>query len=109
MRLNANGNSSDRINNVMNLIATDGTRLNELAFYAMMLIISPLIIIATVVVLVNEVSFTLLGGLLLLALAIPIQTSLNTLLVKIRQVFCRSLQLSISPSIKKLKQNKESD
>jgi hypothetical protein len=84
MRLNATGNSTDRINTIMNLISNDGARLNELAFYLMALIVSPIIIIASVLILVNQVNISILSGLILLGLAIPVQTSLNTLLVKYR-------------------------
>jgi hypothetical protein len=97
MKLNATGNSIDRMNNITNLLSNDASRLNEFAYHTVMIIVSPLIIMSAIIVLVSQVNYSMLSGLLLLILVIPIQTSLNSFLIKLRYMtadfvaYCKSL------------------
>ena len=70
-------NSSGRI---LNLLSNDGTRI-EMAFYFIpYLVIGPLLAVAIVILLIEMVDITILSGILLLFIIMPLQSVLGKVL-----------------------------
>jgi hypothetical protein len=84
MRMSIAENQSDEKIDVLNLLSNDAARVNQSTYVAVYLFVAPLAILVNTIILVTQISFSTLGGLLLLLLAIPLQIMLNTNLTKIK-------------------------
>ncbi len=84
MRMSVAENHSDEKIDVLNLLSTDASRVNQSAYVAVYMVVAPLAIIVNTVILITQISFSTLGGLILLLLGIPLQIILNTKLTKIK-------------------------
>ena len=75
---------SDENIDVLNILSNEAALIEIVNNYLPCLFVSPFGIIAVITVLVVQVNYTILGGLLVLVVAIPIQVLLNMLLTKLR-------------------------
>lgn len=79
--LQSEQNSSGKI---INLLANDGTRIEFSIFFAPYLFIGPIMAIVVLLYLIMAADYSILSGLLVLILTIPLQSFLGKLLGNIR-------------------------
>ncbi len=83
IKLSIAGKKNNNID-VLNLLSNDGRRIENSPVFAIFVLVGPLAITIVVIILAVQVNISILGGLLVLLIAIPTQILLNALLTKLR-------------------------
>jgi hypothetical protein len=83
IKLSIAGKKNNNID-VLNLLSNDGRRIENSPVFTIFVLVGPLAITIVVIILAVQVNVSILGGLLVLLIAIPTQILLNALLAKFR-------------------------
>ncbi len=62
---------------VINLMSNDATRIEHVPFFSSFLIVSPIQTIAVIIILISQIDYSILSGLLVIGIIIPVQLLLG--------------------------------
>jgi hypothetical protein len=75
------GHSNKKSNiEFVNLLSNDATRIEQSTYFLCYIILGPLQALGIIIILINYVNYTILSGILVLVLILPMQTLLNRLM-----------------------------
>nr|UOU03343.1 ATP-binding cassette subfamily C4-4-2 [Brachionus rubens] len=84
-KLNMSGSGNNLNGQLLNMLSNDGTKLEYIVYFMSYLIVSPLESIAIVIILVKLVDVSILSGLIIIGISIPIQSLVGKIVDKLRR------------------------
>ncbi len=74
----SNNNETSKVE-VINLMSNDAIRIEHIPYFSSFLLVAPIQTVAVIIVLINLIDYSILSGLLAIAIIVPIQVMLGRL------------------------------
>ncbi|CAF0703154.1 unnamed protein product [Brachionus calyciflorus] len=95
-KLNTSGADNQIGGQLLNMLSNDGTRIEYSVYFLPHLIVAPILSIIIVFILAKSIDLSILSGLLIIALAIPLQSVLGNAIDKLRRITAKKCDKRIN-------------